>query len=192
LYIEKYRTVNEKKQFFKSTNFEEGTVWYKKQPYYDQQLKYDTYHDELQVELQSLTTGQQATIQLFKIGVDSFDLLEHRFINLRDLPESPIANPGFYESLYLTDGLRLFVKHSKARVERKGDKSLYYEFSDVKDQYILWYKNMFYELNSKKDFLEPFDITKKVFNPIYNRSKRIFKDPNLFMVKLIEQISNMP
>lgn len=192
LYSEKYRTVNEKKQFFKSSNFEKGNIWYNQQPYYHQYVKYDAHHDELIVQLQSQTPGRQAALQLFKIDVDSFDLLEHRFIRLKPLENSPILNVGFYESLYVNKDLRLFVKHSKNKIERKGDKFVYYEFGDLKKQYILYHKNAFYNLNSKKDFGEALGINKKELNKLYKKARRGIKNQDIFMVELVKQIVQVP
>ena len=192
LYSEKYRTVNEKKQFFKSSDFERGNIWHSHQPYYDQYMKYDAHHDELIVQLQSKTTGQRAALQLFKIDVDSFDLLEHRFIRLKPVENSPVENAGFYESLYQDKDLRLFAKHSKNKIERKGDRFVYYEFADLKKQYLLYYKNAFYNLNSKKDFGEALGIDKKELNRLYKKTKRGIKNQDIFMVELVKQIVKGP
>ena len=192
LYSEKYRTINEKKQFFKSSNFEKGNIWHNNQPYYDQQIKYDAHHDELLVQLLSKTTGQQASIQLFKTEVDSFSFQEHHFIRLSPVENGPISDVGFYESLYQEKDLRLFVKHRKNRIERKGDRFVYYEFADLKKQYILFYNGGYYNLNSKRDFAEALAINKKDLNRLYNKAKRVNKNQDTFMVELIKQIVRTP
>ncbi|WP_422860081.1 hypothetical protein ACOKFD_04015 [Flagellimonas sp. S174] len=190
LYSEKYRTINENKQFFKSSNFENGNIWYKGQPYYEKYLKYDAHHDQVLVQVQSQATGQQATLQLFKSDVDSFDLLKHRFVQLKFPKENQILKAGFYESLYQNNDLRLFVRHSKNKVELKGGSFVYYEFPDLKKQYSLFYDEKFYSLNSKKDILEAFKINKKELNILYKKLKRKYKDQNRFMVELVKQIGS--
>lgn len=192
LYSEKFRTINDKKQFFKSSKFEMGNIWHNNQPYYSQRIKYDAHHDELLVQLLSNTTGQQASIQLFKTEVDSFDLQEHHFIRLSPTENGPIPNIGFYESLYQEKDLRLFVKHRKNKIERKGDRFVYYEFADLKKQYLLFYKGTYFNLNSKRDFGEALAINKKDLNRLYNKAKRANKNQDTFMVELIKQIVRVP
>ncbi|PRX54697.1 hypothetical protein [Flagellimonas meridianipacifica] len=192
LYLEKYRTINDKKQFFKSSDFEKGDIWYKGQPYYEKPLKYDAHHDQILVQIQSQSTGQRATLQLFKSEIDSFNLLEHRFIHLNPSKENESLTAGFYESLYQKEELRLFVRHSKNRVQLKGKSFVYYEFPEFKKQYLLSSNKEFYSLNSKKEILEAFKIDKKDLNPIYKELKRKYKDQNKFMVELVKQIGSIP
>ncbi|MEM9076061.1 MAG: hypothetical protein AAGC43_03435 [Bacteroidota bacterium] len=190
LYSEKYRTINDNKQFFESPNFEEGNIWYGGQSFYKKSLKYDAHHDQVLVQIQSQITGQQATLQLFKSEVDSFDLLEHRFVHLNPPKENQVVKTGFYESLYQNEDVRLFVKHNKNKVEIKGKSFVFYEFPDLKKQYSIFYKKKFHNLNTKKEILEVFEIDKKVLNALYKKLKRKYKDQNTFIVELVKQIES--
>ncbi len=188
LYTEKYRTVNDRKQFFKSTQFINGKIWYKGQPYFNQLLKYDVYEDELLLKL--VESGN--TLRLSTKDIDSFSIEKNHFINLKPKKTTPVRLFGYYEVLFQDHMFALYAKHSKNIIERKDEKYTYYEFIDTKTRYLLLYRGEYYTLNSKKDILRVFPNHKTQINKLYKRAKKInSNDYNALIIMVVKQLNSI-
>lgn len=185
LYTENYRTINELKQFFKTTEFLQGDIWYKGQPYFNQLLKYDVYKDELLLKLE----GNGNTLKLSKKDIDSFRIEKHQFINIKPTVERPF---GFYEVLLQDDIFELYAKHSKNIIVRKDKKTVYYEFKETKTKYLLLYRGEYHDLSSKKDMTRVFPNHKKYINKLYRGVKKTnSKDSNALMIMVVKQLESV-
>lgn len=187
MYMEKYRTINELTQFFKSGDFQSGSVCYEGQCYYDLDLKYDVYEDQVLLKLISKAGG--GTLKLFKDKIDNFNIGEHHFIKI-ERQDAPNLNAfGFYEVAYQSDRLTLYSKYSKKSFERKDRKSLYYEFPDGHTEHVLLYAGNYHIVNSKKDNVLVFPELKKEIDKFYNLARGLRKsDPDGFQVSLMKRI----
>lgn len=187
VYAEQYRTINEKTQFFKTRDFLKGSVCYDGQCYYDLDLKYNVYEDEVLMRL--ITKAGGGTIKLFKDHVDSFEITGSNFIKI--LPkDAPSLNAyGFYEVAFSNSRFTLYTKHIKKNFERKDRKSLYYEFLEGQSEHVLLYNNTYTIVNSKKDIVELFPTQKKEIDKFYNVARSLRKsDPDGFQVSLMKRI----
>ena len=132
--IEKYRTINDKHQFFPDGDFQNGSVNYDGQSYYEVQLKYDLFRDILFMKLEDNTTTRM--MELIKAKVSYFTVLDHTFKNL-DLSDEPFES-GFYESLLENDELMIYKKRLLKPSEKRDMRMLYYEFEKLDDEYVFF------------------------------------------------------
>ncbi|WP_420601958.1 hypothetical protein [Flagellimonas sp.] len=187
VYDEKYRTINEKNQFFKTKDFQKGNVCYDGQCYYDLDLKYDVYGDEVLFKL--ITKAGGGTVQLIKEYLDSFEIGGSRFIKLQP-KDAPLLNSyGFYEIAMESSTFTLYTKYVKKSFERKDRKSLYYEFLEGPSENVLLYDGTYYIIKSKKDIVTLFPDLKKEIDKFYNVARGLRKsNPNGFLISLMKRI----
>ena len=187
IYTDKYRTINEKTQFFQTREFQQGSVCYDGQCYYNLDLKYDVYEDEVLIRLVTRVGG--GTLKLVKDYIESFEIDGHNFIKI--LPENtPSLNAyGFYEVALESTSFTLFTKHTKKSFDRKDRKSIYYEFLNGPSENVLLYKDAYTVINSKKDIVALFPDLKKEIDKFYNVARGLRKsNPNGFRISLMKRI----
>lgn len=187
VHTEKYRTINELTQYFKTKDFLPGSVCYEGQCYYNLNLKYDIYEDQVLLKLINRAGGW--TLKLFKDKVGSFKIQDHDFILLQQ-QEAPGLNAyGFYEIAYSGACFTLYTKYTKQNLARTDQKSLYYEFPNGASEHVLMYNGLYHTVNSKKDQIAVFPEFKKQIVKFYNLARRLRKsDPNGFQVSLMQHI----
>lgn len=187
VYVEKYRTINEKTKFFKSPDFLSGSVTYYGQRFYGIDIKYDVFEDQLLLRLLDRLGGN--TIQLFKNQISDFIIDGHEFVKIeeRDGIEKNIS--GFYEVSLRSPLFTLYIKHEKKDFARKDRRSLYYEFVDSKSDYMLLYKGEYFTIEKKKDVTTIFPELKKEIDKFYSIAKSLRNsDPNSFMKSLMKRV----
>jgi len=188
IHIEKYRTINEKTQFFKSRKFLNGSVNFEGQEYYDLDLKYDVYEDQVLLKLVSSAGG--GTLKLWTDGLDSFVIDGHKFIKITPKETSGLNLYGFYEVSMSGTYLTLFTKFTKKSFQRKDRSSIYYEFVPGKSEYVLYYEGGYHLIESKKDVVSLFPNQKKEIDKFYTIARRLkntnFDDFQIALMKRIE------
>ncbi|WP_190808886.1 hypothetical protein [Flagellimonas sp. S3867] len=187
IYTEKYRTINEKTQFFQTREFQSGSVCYDGQCYYNLDLKYDVYEDEVLIRLITRVGG--GTLKLVKDYVESFQIDGHNFVKILPKDTPSLASYGFYEVTHESATFTLFIKHTKKSFDRKDRKSLYYEFLEGQGENVLLYKGMYTVINSKKDVVNLFPNLKREIDKFYNVARGLRKsNPDGFRISLIKRI----
>ncbi|MDC6364842.1 MULTISPECIES: hypothetical protein [Flavobacteriaceae] len=187
LYMEKYRTINEETQFYKTRDFLPGSVCYDGQCYYDLDLKYDIYEDEVLLKL--ITKAGGGTIQLFKDYVDSFAIDGQEFVKIKEKDVPSLNVYGFYKVALKTSTFTLFTKLNKKSFERKDRSSLYYEFLDGPSEHVLLYNGQYHIFNTKKEATQLFPKLKKEIDKFYGIARGLRKsDPNGFQASLVRRI----
>ena len=182
-YVEKYRTINEKHKFFSSYEFLPGSLSFEGQPFYSLELKYDLYEDQLLLN----SKGAIGTVlRLNTDQVNSFSIASHKFINLKQYNKNGLEVSGFYEILLETRSFILLKKNKKSSLKKIKGKRIYYEFKND-NQNLLFYENVYYELNKKRDLLRLFPKFKKIINSYYNTSRNT-SDTDSFMKALLRKI----
>ena len=191
VYREAYRTINEKVKFFKSAQWYNGSVVYSGQEFYNVQLKYDVYGDQL--ILKQLDRLGGGALILFKSKVSSFKIEDSEFVHLKGAAANTEID-GFYELLWTDTNIRLLAKHQKNDFVRKDRSAAYYEFVDEKKQYLIELDGAFYPANKKKEITDLFIELKKEVDNFYQKNKRLrSRDGDAFMISLlrnIDQLSN--
>lgn len=188
-YEEEHRVLNEKTKFFKSSDFLDGTVTYKNQPYFGLQLKYDLYESNVLVRLPNRIGG--TTLRLIKNEIQDFTIDGHAFSAITDKDDVGVGFSGFYEKLFKGTYLALYTKYNKYALERRDRKNLYYEFNDGENEHLIQYQTKFYRINGKKDLVELFPEYKDEIRAHYKRNKTKEKRRSgSFMSSLVNQIDN--
>lgn len=188
VYVERYRTVNENTQFYQANRFFQGAVNYNGQNFYDLDLKYDVYQDNVLLRLKNSVGG--GTLQLLRDYVNSFTIDGHNFIKLeREKVNGELNTYGFYEDAYKGPYFNFYSKPVKRSFERKDRSAVYYEFKDGKSEYVLFYDGKHHQVDSKGDFIDLFPNLKKEINRFYNLARSLRNsDPDAFHVSLLKRI----
>lgn len=160
LYTNEYRTINERHQFFKTANFETGSLTSNGQTFFELPLRYDVYLDNVLVVNDALSNRP---IMVFdKEGVAKFEIAGHSFEYLSAETSDKIES-GFFEVLLTNELLTLYMKHKKKIFKKTDAQNLYYEFKD----------GYFYLLYTGKTY-HPFKNVKELTNifPDYRKELR--------------------
>ncbi|MBX2828305.1 MAG: hypothetical protein KTR22_09085, partial [Flavobacteriaceae bacterium] len=134
-YIEGYKTTRDKHKFFINQSFQSGKVVYDGQSYYDIDLKYDIYEDQLIASLEN--EAQQSLLQLIKSKVTVFTMGSHVFVNIKDEGAAVNGIEGFHERLSENRLGIFYKKHRKRRVKKEDKRILYFEFHDTKSDFVV-------------------------------------------------------
>ena len=189
VYVEEYRTINEKTQFLGSPDFLEGTILYNHQWYFNIPVKYDAYHDRLIVKVPNEFGG--ISIVLVKENVEEFIFEGRYFRQLFTLKGSNGSN-GFYEQLWESDHYALLARHSKKRIQRKNQDRIYFEFTENKKTYAIKYKESTFSIDNEKDLLNAFPEHQEEIQNFYKDNKRLkSRDREAFMLALIKYLETI-
>lgn len=187
-YVEHYRMLNEEHKFFDNPNFVNGSVIYDGQPYFDLELKYDLFEDQLLLRYSDQPNSP--TLILDKQKVSGFTIKGHQFKNL-PLNSTSDSNPyGFLEVLLSNDSIILYEKHHKKIRTRMNDKIQFYEFKE-RNSYFVFYKGNYYQIDRKRSLASIFPNYKVDLKAIENRYKKIRKDnPGTYLKSVLEDLFN--
>jgi hypothetical protein len=175
--------------FFTDDKFENGSLSYEGQIYYDTSLKYDIYRDILILNPQG--TSSFVGINLIKEKVESFSIYNRKFVKLNK-EQFNLANftSGYYEILENSSDFAFYTKHNKLMQKKVDDDRIIYQFKKVSSHYLFYKKNL-YKADSKSEILKVFPDQKKQINEFYLTNRDIRKsDPDQFMEKLMKNINS--
>jgi len=188
-YIERYRMLNEKHKFFISPNFTNGSVVYSNEPYYDLDLKYDVFEDQL--ILRHSDNPNFPTILLDKDKVSSFNIEGHEFQNLRFELKKENFESGFFEVLSNSGPIVLFKKNYKRILKKTNDHIRYYEFKS-KNSYFFKHKELYYDLKSFSSFTNIFPEYKAQLKEIESELKELKKEnTDAYYKSIIDELSSL-
>ncbi len=190
-YKKNHRTINEYHEYYISTQFLTGDIVYDGQPYYDIEMKYNIYDDELTIKL-PIQSGY-SIIKLISEKVEHFSINNHAFIRLSEKNNIDFFEKivGFFEISFQNTLLTLYKKHKKTKNKQLGLKLTYAEFKD-KNEYFLYYNDEYYIIKSQKDLVQLFPKQKKDINTFYSINKvSLNSNPDIFMKKLIKRLSSL-
>ena len=180
-YTNEYRTINEKHQFFKSSDFKTGSVNYKGQDYFELLLRYDVYIDNLLVLNDALANRP---IMVFdKEGITKFMINGHSFEHLSAKTSDEVESV-FLEVLLKMESSTLYKKHRKKIFKRTDAQNLYYEFKDSYS-YALRSDSVFYPFKKVKELTSIFPDYRKELRAIqkkHNALKKSDKDAYVMAV----------
>jgi len=186
-YIEQYRMLNERHKYFMSPNFINGSVIFDSEPYYNLDLKYDVFEDQL--ILRHSDNPNFPTILLDKDKVSSFNIEGHEFQNLRfELKKGNFEN-GFFEVLSGSGPIVLYKKNYKRILKKTNDHIRYYEFKS-KDSYFFKHQGLYYDLRGLYSLSAIFPEYRTELKEIDNHMKELKKDnTDAYLKSLIEELS---
>ena len=171
-YKEEFRVLGHKHKFFYSPDFLLGSVIYDGQSYFDYDMKYDVYGDELLL-YHPMVNGSQA-VQLIKERVTSFKIESHRFVNLPKQTGNELPVSGFLEVLLVGDHFTFYKKHRKRILKKSDRKLLYHEFKD-RSAYYISLDNELTQVKSLVHIVALFPEYRKQLNDIAVKYKELKK-----------------
>jgi len=161
--------------YFQETTSVAGNVFYDGLEYNNIQLIYDLYKDDL---ITVLYDGY-SYFSLLKGGVQSFDLLNHHFININadTLINNSVIKAGYYDELY-GGRSQVLVKNTKTIKiiqNSTGTLEAYSTFSETDQSFFIRKDNIYYNVNSEGSFLSVFKTKKKQLQSYIRTNKLKFK-----------------
>ncbi|WP_166521933.1 hypothetical protein [Flagellimonas ochracea] len=188
VHVEEYRTINENTQYFPEPYFIPARVQYGGQWFYDVQLKYDVFNDQLVARVPNDIGG--LAIRLFKNDIAEFRFGQAHFINFEKLVKNSKQN-GFFRKVHHSDEYVLLAKPSKKRLQRRDRNRIYYEFVDAKNEYVLVNGGAVMEIGNMKDLVDFLPEREQEIESFYRTNKRLHSsDRESFLLALIKQLEN--
>jgi len=190
-YVQKFRTLKGNNEFYLNLDFLNSEIIYNDEVFYDVDLKYDVFHDEVIVRLPNGYSFNY--IRLVKEKVKNFTVnnIQFLFFSKNDLKKIPEIKSGFYEVLFQKDDLSLFIKHTKNRFEKLDRDYLYNEFKEHESYFIL-NNEQWYVLKSKNDVTNIFVDHRNEVKSFYRKNRRLKKDNyHEFLKRLISYMNNL-
>lgn len=189
LYTNPYRTIDNNNLYYLNDKFENGSLTYNGQIYYNVSLKYDVYRDLLIVNQPG--SSDLLGISLNNERVNSFTILNNNFIRVvKEKYNHPDFSTGYYETTSFNEDFIFYIRHSKTIQKKIRDDGAYYYFKD-NSAFYLDYKNTLHTIAGKSDLVKLFPEQKKQINEFYLSNRSIRKsDLNQFMKNLMKYINN--
>jgi len=186
-FTDNYRSTKQNHRFFNSYEFLTGSLIYEAQPFFDLNIKYDLYKD--QVILQLPNEKNYFNVNLITDKISEFKIGNQQFKNFKNHASLLKLNmTGFLEIIHSSEVLNLYVKHKKSRKEVIKRNRLEHLFK-ARKSYLLLYNDIFYLIKSKKDVKRIFPNFTKFINEHYTNSGLLKRNPDIFMVNLFKGIN---
>ena len=189
-YVEQFRAKKGSHKYFIGPHFQKANISYFNQPYYDIDLKYDVFENQLITNV-NMVSGS-SIIKLIPDEVQAFSFGSIEFIRLKDsdIYKSSESISGFYEIMMKDGPLILYKKHRKTRQDFLDQKIVYSQFKS-KNEYYVFFDNIYYQINRKSDWTRLFPGSKNQVNDYYVKNKHLLKtDYDAFILQLARKIAN--
>lgn len=182
-YINTYNTKEGFDQYYKTSKFLTGNLVYDNQHYFNVNLLYDIYSDDLIYGFYE--NDLVLYIKLVKDKVSCFTIDNKSFEKLT-INENEEA--GYFEIVNHDNGVVLYKKHHKNISKRIDLKQVYYEFIE-KSSYFIEMDGSYFKVDNKSSITKLFPDKKKLINSYYSKNRFLLKN-NLdqFMVKLFRDV----
>jgi len=182
-----YRTGDKNNFRYYKNEFLKGNVTYDNQKFYNVDLKYDLFTDALLYQPE----GSAYSINLIKEKVSNFYIDGKHFVNLSLEKNSPEFVSGYYEENVVSERFIFYIKYIKKIREKIKENTSLSEFR-TEDTYLLYYKNNYTNVTSKKDVILIFPEYKSKINDFYLMNKKLAKsDTSQFMKNLFAYINQI-
>lgn len=178
IFKENYRKLKGNHNFFFNDHFESGNITYREDSYFNVKMKYDLVDDVIILNIAN--KDQNISLIPEKELISKFSFYNLKFVYTKE--------HGFLEEKTSNKNFSIYTKHIKKAKENRDRKYIYYTF---KKQYkkLLFYKDQYYFIKSKKDFITIFPKNKKTITKFYKKNKFLLKNNfDHFIVKLINEL----
>lgn len=190
LHLNYDRAIDNEHRYYNSNTFTKGQVSYDGQTYSDVSLKYDIFNDVL--ILNPSGENENLGVNLTKESVSDFRINGRKFINFnlkKILPEG--FSEGYYEENVSGNKFTFYIKHHKEGIQLIRNESLLVSY-DIRDEFVIYYKNNFSKISSKKDIIKLFPNYKDKIKDFYFMNKKVVKeDKAQFMENLMKHINQL-
>jgi hypothetical protein len=189
LHTNPFKTIDDNNMYFIADKYSNENVIYDGQPYYNVNLKYDIYRD--QIVYNPYGQADYIGINLIQEKTFSFSFHGKKFVNLT-LKKNPLQEyiEGYYEEILIGKEIDLYIKHHKNILEITGNEFTYYTFNE-NESFLIKHKDAFFKMNSKKDIATLFPLYKSEINNYYNKNKSMEKsNKTIFTQNLLTYINS--
>lgn len=189
-YKELYRIKDGKHKFYRTSSFIKGDIIYDEQPYYNIDLKYDLFEDQIIINLQ--TKNGNSLFQLIKDLISIITIDNKNFVNLytRQIKNSSNSISGFHEILVSNNTIILYKKHKKIR-NKQFEKIVYSKFKS-KNEYYFFTEGEYYLIKSKGEISKIFPDYRKEINSFINNNRVLLNSNyDLFLIQLSQRLTNL-
>ncbi len=185
-YLEEFRTLNNNHKFFSTSQFIKGNLIYDDQNYYDIDMKYDLYKDQVIVNLQ----GQSGN-SIIELNADRIEQFTLNGITFNQVKTNNKDLKGFYAILTENNGVICYKRYRKSQKKYIQNKNIYYEFSSF-NEYVLNIPSGIYPIKSKSDFIKVFPEYKNEINNFYRKNKKLIdSNYDMFLAQLTNEVSSL-
>ena len=189
LHVNYDRTINNGNRYYLSDKFSKGMVSYNGQNYYDVNLKFDIYKDALVIN--PYKDSENVGINLIREKTAGFTLQGRKFANLNlngNLPNDFYG--GFYEENLVGKGFVFYIKYRKEAKEIAESKFVSIDYIFM-TEFVLYYKNNFTKLHSKRDLIQLFPEYKAKIDAFYEMNRALENANEVqFMENLMRHINS--
>lgn len=180
------QTINDHHRYYKTDEFKNGNIIYEGQSYFNLDLKYDLFNDQLVIR--PYIESPYIQINLLKEKVDFFKIGNQKFVNLKLLPHS--LKTGYYEETVTGNNSILYIKYYKEKRDIIKDDHFLISYKQNSD-FLLLKDNTFILINDKKEIIKLYPEQKRKIQNFFSTNKDLKKDnPGLFMKNLMKYINN--
>lgn len=184
-YYGEYNTKKGHHQYYASPDFLIGDLIYDGQPYFDINLQYNLYSDQL--ILRHFKDENLRTIQLIKDKVERFSLNNRNFTRISN---SQFKDSGFYEILLESGEYGLYKKIYKTRQRHINSAGTFFSFRE-KNFLVVRYQENYYHLDNRKSLLKIFPEKKESINTYFSKRGNFYNaNKDEFMKSLLQKIAN--
>lgn len=178
IFKEKYRKIKGNHNYFLTNLFQKGTITYRNQLFTNVKIKYDLNQDQIILNIRN----QERNISIIpeKKLITNFAIKNINFIN--------VENHGFLEQIFTSTSFSLLKKHFKTKKQNREKGYIYYTFKKEVN-YFFSFNNTYYQIKSKKSFVQSFPNKKKTISNFYKKNQYLLKnDYDNFLIKLTSQL----
>jgi hypothetical protein len=180
------KTIDNENRYYITDEFKSGSISYNGQNYFNLDLKYDIFKDEL--VFRPYIENNHIQINLVKEKVDFFKIGNQKFVNLKVLPSN--LKTGYYEETVTGNNSTLYIKYYKEKRDIIKDDYFLIKYIQHSD-FVLLKDNKFILINDKKEIIKLYPEQKRKINNFFSTNKDLKKeDPGLFMKNLLKYINN--
>lgn len=183
-----FKTTNDSiHRYFQKNQFEKGTVKYNNQVYYDINIKYDVYEDQLVVKQDNEIDFK--ALNVIKNNVTYFTVNNRKFVNIDKLENKKEFMKGYYEENLVNSKFNFYIKHHKGIREIQKDGFILYSYTPD-NSYVISLDEQFYEVKNKNQIIKLFPNLKKKINDYFQFHNKLRKgNEPLFMENLMKIIA---
>lgn len=183
-YFNTYKATENNHNFYKTPNSIKGNVVYNDAKFYNVNLKYDLFLDQLIFE--PIGERRFINIELIRDKVSSFKLNNNNFINSKFIKANNNTTTGYLEIIQTSPSLVLYAKRKKFVSSKIKNNSVLYLFSE-KSLFYLSYNNEFKEIQNTKSFRKLFVDYDDELKEIIKENKSRFKKDREGFYKFLAQ-----
>lgn len=181
-----FNIVNNQNIYYKQEKYTVGSVNYLNQKYFDLNIKYDAFNDELIFKPNG--ESEKTGIILYKNNVENFELYDTKFINIEKLELENTKITGYFEEGFSNSEFKYLIKHGKIKKDVLSKSTLQNIFYENETYYVLKNKKI-KKISSKGTIKKLFPTKKEIINS-YFEDNFILKKSNklLFYKNLFKKI----